>query len=572
MKLLVKEYLSALKERGELDAILPDLLSEMGLHVFSRPAVGVRQNGVDLAAVGTDEDGVKKVFLLSIKAGNLSRVDWNAPIQGLRPSLDEILDSYIPHRIPKQYATLPVAICVCVGGDIDQGVDSDLRDYITKYTQEGIEFQEWDGDRLANMLMSAVLNEQLLPGDARSYFRKSVAMLDEPSAAYEYFAEMIAKLNVRLGSRQKDKVALARQLNLCSWILYVWSREAKNLESAFRCSELAMLWCWKITSPYLGKNTAQAKAMSLAMTNLMGLHIGIADQIVTEKYLQHAQIRDGLSTAVRSHFALDLNLKLFETVGRIALTGIWLQFFAYRRTDLSKEERAKVERDLETYSNGLISILNNNGALSTPITDSHSIEVSLICMFLATRNRHDAVRVWTDQVLSACTFAIASNTAYPCAISEYQQLAEHPKPRTDKDYFQRATNASTLFPTLVIWKRLSEPRARFTDLAKFIEDNLSHCTLQLWVPNEASEEHLYSNTAVHGLALVGLSISETADELLEVVIEECRHNSGRFQDLSATRFGFWPIILAACRHHRLPIPPNFLQELAEKALASPASS
>ncbi len=64
MKLLVKEYLSALKERGELDVVLPDLLSEMGLHVFSRPAIGVRQNGVDLAAVGTDGDGTKKFFFL----------------------------------------------------------------------------------------------------------------------------------------------------------------------------------------------------------------------------------------------------------------------------------------------------------------------------------------------------------------------------------------------------------------------------------------------------------------------------------------------------------------------------
>lgn len=31
MKLILKEYLRSLKERNELDALLPDLLTEMGM-------------------------------------------------------------------------------------------------------------------------------------------------------------------------------------------------------------------------------------------------------------------------------------------------------------------------------------------------------------------------------------------------------------------------------------------------------------------------------------------------------------------------------------------------------------
>ncbi len=34
MKLMIRQYLASLKERGELDALLPDLLSQMGLEVF----------------------------------------------------------------------------------------------------------------------------------------------------------------------------------------------------------------------------------------------------------------------------------------------------------------------------------------------------------------------------------------------------------------------------------------------------------------------------------------------------------------------------------------------------------
>ena len=48
MKLILKQYLASLKERAELDAILPDLLSSMGMNVFISPTRGVKEYGVDI--------------------------------------------------------------------------------------------------------------------------------------------------------------------------------------------------------------------------------------------------------------------------------------------------------------------------------------------------------------------------------------------------------------------------------------------------------------------------------------------------------------------------------------------
>ena len=95
MKLIFAQYLAGLKERGELDVIMPDLLSEIGLNVISKPARGTKQYGVDVAAVGTLPGGVRSLFLLSIKPGDLTRSDWNTGAQALRPSLDQVLDVYI---------------------------------------------------------------------------------------------------------------------------------------------------------------------------------------------------------------------------------------------------------------------------------------------------------------------------------------------------------------------------------------------------------------------------------------------------------------------------------------------
>ena len=90
-----------LKESGELDSLLGDLLLSMGIEPISRAQIGVRQYGVDLAAVGPDpEDGVtKKLFLFTIKSGDINRSSWDAGKQGVRSSLNEIIDVYIPNHL-----------------------------------------------------------------------------------------------------------------------------------------------------------------------------------------------------------------------------------------------------------------------------------------------------------------------------------------------------------------------------------------------------------------------------------------------------------------------------------------
>lgn len=128
MKLIFTQYLASLRERNELDVILPDLLSEIGLNVISRPARGTRQHGVDVAAVGTLPEGVRSLYLISIKPGDLKRSGWNAGKQSLRTSLDQILDVYIEKLKPKRYQSLPVVVVLCLGGDLHEDVrDSTLR-------------------------------------------------------------------------------------------------------------------------------------------------------------------------------------------------------------------------------------------------------------------------------------------------------------------------------------------------------------------------------------------------------------------------------------------------------------
>jgi hypothetical protein len=53
------------------------------------------------------------------------------------------------------------------------------------------------------------------------------------------------------------------------------------------------------------------------------------------------------------------------------------------------------------------------------------------------------------------------------------------------------------------------------------------------------------------------------NEFLDQVFGEC-NQSPHFKELSAIKFGWWPLIVVACRHYRLPVPLQFIEGLRNK--------
>jgi hypothetical protein len=70
-----------------------------------------------------------------------------------------------------------------------------LTGYITQNTKGNITFEEWNGDKLASLSQSCFLREDLLPKDARSHLRKSLALIDEPKASYKHFLTLIKSIS-----------------------------------------------------------------------------------------------------------------------------------------------------------------------------------------------------------------------------------------------------------------------------------------------------------------------------------------------------------------------------------------
>lgn len=564
MKLIIREYLSSLKERGELDAVLPDLLSQMGLNVYSRPGRGTLQDGVDVGAVGSFDGGPEKVYLFSIKPGDLTRRGWDGESeQSLRPSLNLILDSYIPNRLPAEHHNKNVVICVAIGGDVQEQVRPALKGYFDQNSNANVSFEEWNGDKLAAFIQSSFLREDLLPEKARSLLRKSLAMLDEPEISYRHFAALIRALSAVETLNDTQRVTAIRQMSICLWILFAWAREAENMESAYLASEFTLLHGWHIVRLYAGKENKTTRAVEAAFFSIFTAYNQICSEFLGKNVLPYADKPHAVSSAMHSSCRLDINLKLFDLLGRLGADGIWAYWGALRCSDEEKDLKEGRLGEAQMYAETVKALISNNPALMLPAKDDQTIDILIAASLLAIDgNNRGFVASWFDEILERARFSYKTNGKYPCVLHTYTDLLEHPK-STDSDYRENATAASILYPSIALWAALLDDETTYSKVAAMKQDLLQHCTFQFWYPDDRSEAHFYTDSDSHGAALANLAIDRTKEEFLAQVFGECDH-SPHFKSLSAVTFGWWPLVVVACRHYRLPLPLHLLEGLRVK--------
>ncbi|MDG6095242.1 hypothetical protein LOC54_09015 [Acetobacter sp. AN02] len=571
MKLVFKQYLASLKERKELDAVLPDLLSELGYTVISRPSVGTRQYGVDVAAVGRDADGRRKLFLFSIKQGDLTRADWDGSPQALRGSINDILDVYIPTRIPDAYSKLEIVICLCFGGDIQEAVRDNVTQFTRRETRNGVSFSEWNGDHMAGLLVEGVLREQLVDKSLRASFRKAVAMVDEPQVAFVYFEKLLRGLCKLEDSTPRQRATILRQIYICLWVQFVWARDAGNVEGPYRASELAILLGWNLIRADVPKSTKASEEVGKAFAGIVDLHFLIWDELVGGKILPFVDHKHAISIAVASASPVDVNLKLFTLIGRMAMRGLWHLWFAGGNVRLPM---ARVDWDCPEASElaqKIVQLVRNNPILLTPFTDEQSVEIGVTLMFLTMMGEwSQAAGNYADAVIERTVYAFRSHSRYPTIYADYRGLLVHPRERSS-EYREGQTKGSSLYPLLSLWASTFGEGMGTRFLSEFAKEELRHCNMQFWLAGADSEGLLYSGEQSHGASLGGVPITTDGERAIRMLEAECASPTA-FENLSAISLGHWPVLAMACRHAGLPLPPDLWLGLLREARSAKVDS
>lgn len=546
MKLIVREYLSMLRESGELDALLPDLLFAMNITPISRPQRGVRQFGVDIAATGRDpKDGRTKLFLFIVKAGNLDRHSWNDGPQSVYSSLHEAKYVYLQSHVDKRHKHLPVKIVVCCNGEMMQEVVLNWAGYVEEESRDDREFEFWNVEEITGLILEHLLNEQLFPEEHRRDMRTTLALLESPDFNLSRFEGLIQRILFADGQRRAgDRMKALRLAHLCLRIVHHWAKELNNLKPAYEASEYVLLvvWKWLRQSSMLNN-----KQLLKEFVNLIGTSLSIQwdyfAKIEPYLYLRHGLFDYGTAE-------IDYKLLTFEQIGMVSIIALNHYWISSLRRD---------EKGLNAFrriANGLEHLIANNLASCYPMYDGHVTDITLALLVLHSAERHQPAVSWIKGITQRLSLMYRFKQRFPISSDSYYDLVETELGHTNVDI-----SLSTLIPILAEWTVVFNAEEEYHEIRSIVLSQFASTNLQLWYPDDTIEDHLYERNALHssGTTRASIELLPTFEGQRQSVIDEAQQIGQ--SPLSFMEHQLWPIGLMASRHFRTPVFPTYWRHL-----------
>ena len=557
MKLIIREFLGQLKESGELDRLLPDLLSRMKLIPISRPQIGVRQNGVDVAAVGKGEDGVKTLYLFVLKVGEVGRREWDSGVNAIRATLDQVKDSYLRSYVRPEHEKLPVKIVVCTTGDLKQDVLADFNGFTERNTEEKLAYEFWSGDTLAELIDEYLMDEYAINPSERGNLRRGIALIGTSDYdlrhVYALFRELLLASQPepdRPEASSRERKQFVRQLKtaaLALEVMFHWAAQEGNLLNAFLAGERCCLWAWEgvRTRELMGYRPAIA-----AYSDLFNLHGRICHAYFV-KLQPYCFVRDAMSSYA-SESSLVAN-KVFEQIGLLAEVGL-LQL----QRSVGGEDSAAA--NVEVVVNAVVAAIENNPSSGSPRFDGHAIEISLALVLLLSAGKEEAAKRWLSEICRRLVFGYRRSKGFPISSDSLDDLVELDMGQSDEAAVQKLRDLSTLVPTVLYWCVVFGHEELYHEMQSVQSDVFEDVCLQLWYPDDGTDDFLYRGPAQResGTTEAPIVFPASIPELIRANRELFEQETvPNLSFSSAVRHGLFGLVLIACRHFRTPFPPQF---------------
>ncbi|PTQ93948.1 hypothetical protein C8P68_1075 [Mucilaginibacter yixingensis] len=557
MKLILTEYINSLKEDGELDKLLQDILKAYGITIFTRPERG-RQFGVDVYAVGKDpeDEGRKKIFLITVKQGDLTRQVWDADQNSVRQSLDEIRTVFIRNNLASQHKKLPIKIVVAFNGEFKQNVQQNWRGYTESYPE--YEYALWQQGWFLEKFEDKLLNEQSFSHEVRSNLRKTIIHLENSDYDLSDLTRLFDSFSkdFKAARSKKTKLKLLRELQVIISIVLKYCEQAENLLHAIRAVEKHVLMVWAELIP-VESDKDYTHIFINAHRALMDTYLAYCHKIA---YI--TQIQEGFG---RGHGnSLTYTYSLYTQVGIFAMAGLNV----LQMSELLDRSVAPVVDDINTLflrkaneiADALIHTLNNNKIFYSPRADDQHIEICLLFLLLYKVGRKQEIAnllfLFNEQMGEGLLFL----NVFPVMSNDRRLIAQ-----LDIDYELRRAheyNSSNLFTVLVEWAVVIGDEKLYRLFWELKERFLKDTELLLWFPEKETEELLYTRYATQesGYALSGIKLPEKMENCRQLISEEFANNCHE-QEFSFIKNGIPTIGLLASRHYRTYIFPYYWRQL-----------
>ncbi len=563
MKLILSQYLRTLRERDEFDRLLPELLFEMGYVTLAKPQAGMRQYGVDFAAVGKAEDGVDEMLLFVLKQGDISRSDWSGNPNAVYESLLEVLTVYLSMHIPPQYQAFRKTIIVSTTGDLRADTQLNWDGFITTYADRAT-FYFWGGDKVAELLEKHLLDEHLFDSEDRSDLRKSLAL----AADSDYHFPDLCRLLLRqlgltktgalseTGQQQSTKTLqkALRRVHLAASVCAYWAdADGERCQALWVC-ERTILWAWHRLQLH-AKDQQQSLYDDVAA-------IWVSYQKAASRYyeaiLNHVNTRDGLSGYCRE--SAEFSVVLFEHVGLLASVGL-----AQAVAPPSEGSRAMTDENANAVAQALGALIDNHGASGSPRLDRNAIDISLALSLFVLTNQSEKATKWLQDLAFRLDFTFKMGRLFPVGSDSLDDLVELDVDG-DEEFRDEQMRTSWMLATIAAWCALLHVDQSYEFLAKAFSTDYPKVGAQLWHPTTDWPQSWYFGPA-------HIENGETeAPFALPPLPADLRQRTAAFLDIERFQWaehsqtlqaGIWALDFLACRHFRTPVPPVFWYRIAK---------
>ena len=245
MRLIVKEYVSQLKEKDELDILISQIYVQKGYIVDNLPKTGNRQYGVDIQLHNN-----KEILIFVVKQGNIDRETWDGNVNAVRQSLDEIKDVAI-NIMTSEEKEKDIRIIVTTNGYKEESVKLNWNKYVDNNKVWGkipIKIEFMGIDDIVKEILSHFFNEYLFEQSLHSAMRKALYFIGEGDYKREYYEKIVNSLMAKIQeadnkAKKMDKACAA--LYLASQMICQYAHDNGNDKIAIMVSEYVVIKYWK---------------------------------------------------------------------------------------------------------------------------------------------------------------------------------------------------------------------------------------------------------------------------------------------------------------------------------------
>ena len=520
MRLILKEYVSSLKEKDELDLLLCEIYAEKGYITDTLPKSGNRQYGVDIQMHNSEE-----ILFFVVKQGNIDRKVWGSDINSVRQSLDEIKDVAIKLLTPADKQKR-LTILVATNGVMEESVKPNWNGYVSSnHKMDGIRVNiQFRGiDDIVKDIQTDLFNEYIFNTSMRSSLRRALYFIDADynPRYYEQILDNIVYENMQKATTKAKESKAWAVFYMISQMIAQYAHDAELNKIAIMITEYAIIRYWKYLFEFkkFEKNSNVERLIKLINRYLYWNRF----------YLQEVERITNEEADLPYYNSVEMKVMLYEILG-------FLASYASVALCFNKEIATQIIEQI-------IKLLNKYEYYKIPPYDVNISTIIMVLDLMDKTKQNDSLKYLMENIVYDCIEGYRILNIYPAPTDTFEEALRISRREKGMEY---QTSSFWGYLLLLIYKYNNEEL--YDTVKEFLSEELQKTTTCVWLLRKDEELALYEKAAMNksgeGIEIKAFEDYKEFCGMLEFIFEQYK-----YEELSFDIFGFSALECIICRYY-----------------------